>query len=175
MAEIRIGKRQPGEFADYSGIVQQYHTYDVYENELSNDNSFNELLFAEANSKQLIILACMNEDEYRELQKSMKNHILQIRIRLAEQRQQLAELAEKSSDGRIYPYCADRLQNGVCHPLKVFNWNELEQAKAYARNEFGRNTDDCSSIQLREGLFGKDGNILGIINTAFVIEEYSNE
>ena len=175
MSEIRIGKRQHREYTDYSEIVQQYHRYDVYEDDLSSFKELNELIFSESNKKQLILLSCMNEGEYEELQKSLDNHIPQKRIKLAEQHQQLAKLAEKSSDGKIYPYCVERLHNGVCYPLAVFNWNELEQAKLFARNEFERNIDDYSSVQLSEGLFGKDGDILGTIKTTFVIEEYSNE
>lgn len=175
MAEIRIGKRKNEEYACYSEPVQQYHNYDIFEEELSDNKVVNEQYVADMNIKQLIVLAVMTENEYTELQKSMEKHIVQKKIKLAEQRQELIQLAKESSNGKIYPYCIDRVDGDICYPLAVFSLDELEHAKTYASIEFERNRDSCSSIQLSEGLFGKDGNVLGNRNITFVIDEWSNE
>lgn len=175
MSEIRIDKRKNEEYACYSESIQQYHKYDVFEEELSDNKVVNDQYVSEMYRKQLLILACMTEDEYTELQKSIEKHIVQKKIRLARQRQELMKLVKESSDGKIYPYCIERINGDICYPIAVFSLDELEQAKAYASNEFERNRDGCSSIQLSEGLFGKDGNVLGNSNVTFVIDEWSNE
>lgn len=172
MNEIRIDGRKHREYEGYSKSVQEYHMYDIYEEDLSDIQTVSGRYVAEANMKQLIILSGMNESEYQELQDSLTNHVQQKKIRLAEQRLELAELAKESSDGKIYPFCVELLKEDVSYPLAVFKISELKQAKEYADQVFERNIDNHFTVQLSEGLFGKDGNALGNNRLIFVSEEW---
>ena len=174
MTEIRIKRNQiEEEFAKYSKAVQRYHRYGVYVDDLSGKKDIDEHYVAEVKKRQLIILAGMNEDEYRELQTSLENHIVQKRIYLDQQYKELIKLAEESLDGKIYTYCVESCDDGLCSPLAVFNSNELDEARRYAREAYENRTDDCT-IQISEGLFDSEGNMLGNTMIAFVLESWGD-
>ena len=174
MTEIRITKKQnEEEYAEYSESVQRYHRYDVYLDYLSGEQGADERFINEANSKQLIILAGMNDDEYRELLNSLENHIVQKRISVKAQHELLLKAAEESPDGKIYTYCVESVDDDLCSPLEVFSSTDLDEARRYAREAYENRTADCT-IQIREGLFDGDGNILVEKMITFVNEEWNN-
>ncbi|MBE6128139.1 MAG: hypothetical protein E7185_02575 [Erysipelotrichaceae bacterium] len=174
MTETRTNRKQnEEEYAEYSQAVQRYHRYDEYIDDLSKKKETDERYIAEAKKKQLIILAGMNEDEYRELQKSLKNHIVQKRIHLDQQHKELMKLTEKSPDGKIYTYCVESVDDDLCSPLAVFSSTDLDEARRYASEAYENRTDDYT-IQISEGLFDSDGNMLGNTMTAFVLDSWAD-
>ena len=85
MPEIRITPKRPvyEEYADYPEIVQIYHQYDLYVSDCK-DLSREEMqkLSARTVIQQLMVLSQMNEEEYKELQRSVEHHIPSTRYQL---------------------------------------------------------------------------------------------
>lgn len=174
MAEIRIGTRKDPreEYRGYSYAVQRYHRYDIYLNELPEDKAARHRYANECVRKQLIILAGMSEEEYEELQRSLANHVVQKKIETAKQYQYLKNLASESPDGKIYTYCVEEVTDDMTASLAVFDSHELGQAKDFARNAF---LDLKHTVQLCEGLFDSEGNILGDTKLSFIVEVYGDD
>ena len=85
MPEIRITPKKPvcEEYADYPEIVQIYHQYDLYLDDCRGlPREEMQRLSARTVIQQLLVLAQMNEEEYRELERSVENHIPSTRYQL---------------------------------------------------------------------------------------------
>ena len=174
MKEKRMNENQNEvKYSGYSKEVVRYHGYDYCIDVLSENKDAHERFIAEVKKRQLIILAGMNEDEYQELQKSFEGHIVQKRIYLDSQRKTLLKLAEESPDGKIYIYCVESIDEDMTTPLEVFGRDDLDEARRYAREAYENRTDE-STIQVSEGLFDSEGNMLGEPRIAFVVETWGD-
>ena len=85
MPEIRITPKRPvyEEYAGYPEIVQIYHQYDLYLEDcrgLTREEM--QKLSARTVIQQLLVLSQMNEEEFKELQRSVENHIPSTRHQL---------------------------------------------------------------------------------------------
>lgn len=174
MTEIRItGRKDPREeYRDYPYAVQLYHTYDVYMDDLSEDPSERKRYANRLYRKQLIILAGMNDQEYRELQRSLQGHAVQKRIEVNRQHQELLKLAGSLPDGKIYTYCVEEVSDDMSVPLAVFDTHDLDRAKDLARDIY---MNEKRTVQICEGLYDLAGNIPGDTKLSFIIEVYGKE
>ena len=94
MPEIRLTEKRPvtEEYAAYPELVQIWHRYDLYtEDYKTHTEEEMKQIAGTSRLKQLLVLARMNEEEYEALQKSLDGHIVQTRIKLAEDRQMIRE------------------------------------------------------------------------------------
>ena len=79
---------------------------------------------------------------------------------------------KKQNAEQIYTYCVETIKDGTGYPLAVFTEDELEKARAYAEKAYAGLTDGNKEVQISEGQFDKDGNILGEDPAVFVIETW---
>ena len=178
MSEIRIDQKQDVRevYKGYPASVQLYHVYDIFADEYETmGGSELKRYIEDAEQSQLIILAGMDDSEYQQLQDSFRNHILQKRIRLDEQRRKLKHLAKRTPDGVIYTYCVERVDEDMCVPLKVFRIDEYEEARNYAEDMFESAGTGKVYIQLCEGIYDRGGDMLSDKYFSFVNEVWGDE
>jgi hypothetical protein len=89
-------------YRDFSLPVQLYHAYDVWlEDYLSLSEEELRRRVLQSHMAHAVILSDMSDEEYEELQDSMKGHIIQARIRLSEDRKFIQSIYDPGLINRI--------------------------------------------------------------------------
>ena len=101
MPIIRITPKRPvrEEYADYPELVQIYHQYDIYAEDYVNKEDSEQGRIAAKNSYcQDLVLAMMNEDEFRELLRSCNGFIAQGKADIVRRYRRIREITSLMPD-----------------------------------------------------------------------------